>query len=188
MKTMKWKLLTVLILLAVSIASIAFSNNKRGEEKDKMISFSAKKLRDVYRLGESMPVEIKFKNNTKYPIKFTKPFPIEEKSLFAIKIDKKDLAKITDERMKRNLLLPHIITLIDPSPKDIVILKPTEEYKTEINIAELVKELELKPGTYKARIIYTMWFSILKEKPEYAKNAKGKTREWESSEIKITLK
>jgi len=187
---MRRKLLAVLIILVVSLAGVSFSNEERSEGgEEKMISFSVERSKNVYLLGESMPVEINFRNNTKYPIKFTKPVPIEEKFLFAIKLDEKELAKISDEKIKRKHMFPTAIrTLIDPYPESLITLNPGEEYKTEINIAEMVKELELKPGTYKVRLIYTMWICILKEKIEYAENAKGKTREWESNEIEITLK
>ena len=135
-----------------------------------------------------MPVEIGFKNNAKYPIKLCKPFPIEEESLFAIRLNEKHLVNIGDEKIKMKHKWPVAMrTKIDPYPESMVTINPGEEYKEKINIAEMVNELELTPGVYNAQLVYTMWVAILKEKPEYLKSKKGKTREWESNEIEIKI-
>ena len=184
---MRGKLLAVLIILVVSLAGVSFSNEERsGGGEEKMISFSVKRLKNVYLFNKKMPIEINFKNKSKYSVKLCKVFVNKEELLFRLKLNEEHLV---DEKTKTRYNLSLLRRAkIDPSPKSIVTLKPREEYKTEIDIAEMVKELELKPGTYKVRLIYTMWISMLKEEPEYAKNAEGKTREWESNEIEITLK
>lgn len=180
----KMLILGMLAGLIICSAGNLFSNEAKGGE-EKML-FVAKPLEEIYILGEKMPVEISFKNNTKYPIRLCKPFPIEEKSLFRLRLNKEHLADITDEKIKRKHSHPRL-PKIDPQGKSVLILNPGEEHKTEINIAEIVKELELKPGVYNVRLIYTMWIAILKEKVEHLKNKEGKTREWESNEIQITI-
>ncbi|MEA3346517.1 MAG: hypothetical protein U9Q21_00315 [Candidatus Auribacterota bacterium] len=181
---MKWKLLAIVLFLVISVIGIAFSDAKK---EGTMISFSVKKMKDIYSLGQNMLIEVSFKNNSKYHVKLHKVSFGEEKLFFRLKLDDKYLVS-QKMKTKHNIALLRRAKIGDSLPESIITLKPTEEYKTEINIAEMVKELKLEPGTYKAQLVYTMWFSILKEKPEYAKNAKGKTREWESNEIEITLK
>lgn len=133
---MKWTLLTILMVLSVFIVDI-FSNEGRGEE---MISFSVEKLKDVYSFGESIPVTIKLKNNANYSIKLYKSSFLKGELLFELKLSKKSV--------EEEAILPKIISAVDPSnvPAEWIILKPKEEYSTELNIAELVRELKLKPG------------------------------------------
>ncbi|HEC66214.1 MAG TPA: hypothetical protein ENI23_13065 [bacterium] len=163
------RVLTMLILLAILIPL----NSGCGKKRREML-FTIKGLKEAYLLGEEMPVEIKFKNNTKYPIKLYKSYsPEGMKKLLSV--------EIKSEKQKT----PPIRALISPDniPSKWVVLQPREEYKIKIDVKELLP-FQIKPGVYNVKLIYNLYIIIYKdEKPEYSKNDT-----WESNEIKITIK
>lgn len=178
-------ILVIALVLAICIIDTTFSKGIR--ERGGTMFFTIKPLRGIYLLGEKMLAEISFKNNSKYPIKFSKNFPANEKLFFRLRLSEESI-HIEKMKEKHNRVISRRAK-VDPNniPAEWVILKPTEEYKTNIDISELVGELGLKPGIYNIQLVYTMWILMLKDWPEYAKDKKGKTREWESNKIEIKI-
>jgi len=184
---MKERLFGVLILGVILSGSVLASDEGRGGAGAEVISINVKKLKDVYRNDEKMPAEIVLRNDTKDTIMFAKPLPGRERSYFILRLDEASLKNIGDENIKRKSKHP-LLAAVSPDAEDIITLKPGEEYKVEVNIAELVGYLGLKPGVYNVRLVYTMWILAITEKPTYLKNQEGRiNREWESNEIQIKI-
>jgi len=183
-------LITFILLFLMAIPIYPYNNETGAKMAQEDISFNVAEKEYKFVLSKEMPIEIIVTNHSGHPIKFRKNYSGQDNLLFKLILNEKHL--INDEiKSKHNLSILKVAKIGDSPPDFFITLKPGEKYKLKVDISdmvdELVKDLNLECGTYNVRLVYTMWIQILKEKPEYAKNKNGKTREWKSNEFTINL-
>ena len=140
----------------------------------------------VYSLNEPIPAKVTYKNVSPYEIKFYKEFKNfpSPRMLFDLK-----RIKMPGDRGDEITSSPKSDTLVTLSniPSYWKVLKSGEEYTATIDLNNLVKHWELKPGTHQLILIHkTYIFKLENGKFVYATSPEGQDK-WPSKPFTLIL-
>lgn len=174
----------------ILILSLSFLTclNYAAETKSKTnaLQLTVQLSNTVYSLDEPILAKITYKNVSSYEIKFYKEFTNFPSPRMLFDLQR---IQIPGDRGDEITLSPKSDTLVTLSniPSYWKILKPDEEYTATIDLNNLVKHWEVKPGTHQLILIHkTYIFKNDSGKFEYVLNSEGKDR-WPSKPFTLTL-